>query len=54
MAKIKTFLFTDEEYEKVKAYFPNDYEKRIQNLDDYIQSKGAKIQRFCCYLKKLG
>lgn len=44
-------LFTDEEYEKVKAYFPNDYEKRIQNLDDYIQSKGAKYKDFVATLK---
>ena len=44
-------LFTDEEYEKVKAYFPNDYEKRIQNLDDYIQSKGAKYKDFVATLR---
>lgn len=43
--------FTDEEYEKVKTYFPNDYEKRIQNLDDYIQSKGAKYKDFVATLK---
>lgn len=44
-------LFTDEEYEKVKTYFPNDYEKRIQALDDYIQSKGAKYKDFVATLK---
>ena len=44
-------LFTDEEYEKVKAYFPNDYEKRIQALDDYIQSKGVKYKDFVATLK---
>lgn len=44
-------LFTDEEYEKVKAYFPNDYKKRIQALDDYIQSKGAKYKDFVATLK---
>ena len=44
-------LFTDEEYEKVKAYFPKDYEKRIQALDDYIQSKGAKYKDFVATLK---
>ena len=44
-------LFTDEEYEKVKAYFPNDYEKRIQALDDYIQSKGKKYKDFVATLK---
>lgn len=44
-------LFTDEEYEKVKAYFPDDYKKRIQALDDYIQSKGAKYKDFVATLK---
>lgn len=44
-------LFTDEEYGKVKAYFPNDYEKRIQALDDYIQSKGKKYKDFVATLK---
>lgn len=44
-------LFTDAEYEKVKAYFPNDYAKRIQALDDYIQSKGVKYKDFVATLK---
>lgn len=44
-------LFTDEEYEKVKAYFPNDYTERIQALDDYIQSKGKKYKDFFATLK---
>ncbi len=43
--------FTDEEYEKVKAYFPNDYEERIQSLDDYIQSKGKKYKDFFATLR---
>ena len=44
-------LFSDEEYEKVKAYFPNDYEQRIQNLDGYIQSTGKKYKDFVATLK---
>lgn len=43
--------FTDEEYEKVKAYFPNDYKERIQALDDYIQSKGKKYNDFFATLR---
>lgn len=43
--------FTDEEYEKVKAYFPNDYTERIKALDDYIQSKGKKYKDFFATLK---
>ena len=43
--------FTDEEYEKVKAYFPKDYTERIQALDDYIQSKGKRYKDFFATLK---
>lgn len=43
--------FTDAEYEKVKAYFPNDYEERIQSLDDYIQSKGKQYKDFFATLR---
>lgn len=43
--------FTDEEYEKVKTYFPNDYTERIQALDDYIQSKGKKYKDFYATLR---
>lgn len=43
--------FTDEEFEKVKAYFPNDYMDRIQSLDDYIQSTGKKYKDFFATLK---
>ncbi|MCI9245606.1 MAG: hypothetical protein HFJ30_00390 [Clostridia bacterium] len=43
--------FTDEEYEKVKTYFPKDYAERIQALDDYIQSKGKKYKDFFATLK---
>lgn len=42
---------TDEEFEKVKAYFPNDYMERIQSLDDYIQSTGKKYKDFFATLK---
>lgn len=47
----KNVKFTDEEYEKVKAYFPNDYAERIQALDDYIQSKGKKYKDYFATLK---
>ena len=43
--------FTDEEYKKVKAYFPKDYAERIQALDDYIQSKGKRYKDFFATLK---
>ena len=47
----RNVLFTDEEYEKVKAYFPKDYTERIQALDDYIQSKGKRYKDFFATLK---
>lgn len=37
-------FFTEEQYQKLKNEFPNDYEKRIENLDDYMQSHGAKYK----------
>ena len=42
--------FTDEEFEKVKAYFPKDYMRRIQSLDDYIQQTGKKYKDFVATL----
>lgn len=42
---------TDEEYQKIQKIFPNDYKKRIQTLDDYIQSKGKRYKDFVATLK---
>lgn len=44
-------LLTDDEYIKIQKLFPNDYIKRIQTLDDYIQSKGKKYKDFVATLK---
>ena len=44
-------LLTDDEYIKLQQLFPNDYIKRIQILDDYIQSKGKKYKDFVATLK---
>lgn len=35
-------LLTDDEYQKLQERFPNDYQKRIQNLDDYLQQHADK------------
>ena len=35
-------LLTDEDYEKLKAEFPDDYRERIARLDEYIASSGKK------------
>lgn len=37
-------LLTEEEFEKLKAKFPADYEKRINALSGYIASKGTKYK----------
>lgn len=33
-------LLSDEDFEKLKAEFPNDYQKRIDRLSEYMQSTG--------------
>lgn len=47
----KNVKFTDNEFEKVKEYFPKDYMQRIQDLDDYIQRTGKKYKDFFATLK---
>lgn len=47
----KNVKFTNEEFEKVKEYFPKDYMQRIQDLDDYIQRTGKKYKDFFATLK---
>ena len=43
--------FTDEQYEKLKKEFPDDYEKRIQNVDDYVQSTGKKYKDYLATIR---
>lgn len=40
----KNVFFTNEQYRKLLNEFPNDYNERIQRLDDYIQSSGKKYK----------
>ena len=37
-------LLSDEEMEKLKSEFPNDYQKRIENLSGYMESKGKSYK----------
>lgn len=37
----RNVLLTDNEYEKLKEEFPKDYERRIQDLSYYIETKGV-------------
>lgn len=49
--EFKNVKLTDEEYLKIQKTFPNDYAKRIQSLDDYIQSHGKKYKDFVATLR---
>ena len=40
----KNVLLSDEDMEKLKTEFPDDYEERIERLSEYIESKGAKYK----------
>lgn len=44
-------LLTDEQYEKLKTEFPNDYEKRIENTDVYVQSTGKKYKDYLATIR---
>ena len=44
-------LLTDEQYEKLQKEFPNDYEQRIETLDEYIQTHGAKYKDFLAVIR---
>ena len=37
-------LLSDEDYQKLKEEFPNDYRERIARLDEYIASTGKKYK----------
>lgn len=43
--KFNNVLLSDDELEKLKEKFPNDYEMRINDLSYYIDSKGNKYKR---------
>ena len=40
----KNVLLTDADMEKLKAEFPDDWEKRIERLSDYIESTGKSYK----------
>lgn len=40
----KNVLFTDEDFEKLKTEFPNDYEERIERLSEYMASTGKSYK----------
>ena len=48
----KNVLLSDEEMLKLKTEFPNDYEKRIENLSEYIASSGKKYKSHLATIRK--
>lgn len=42
--EFQNVLLTDDEMEKLKQKFPSTWERWIQRLDEYIESKGAKYK----------
>ena len=40
----KNVLLSDEDMEKLKIEFPNDYEERIERLSSYVESTGKKYK----------
>ncbi len=36
----KNVLLSDEDFEKLKAEFPRDFERRIERLSEYMESSG--------------
>ena len=47
----KNVLLTDEQYEKLKNEFPNDYEKRIEEVSIYCQSHGKKYKDYLATIR---
>lgn len=40
----KNVLLTDDDFEKLKAEFPGDYEQRIESLSEYMESSGKSYK----------
>jgi len=47
----KNVLLSDEDLEKLKKEFPNDWENRIENLSSYMQSKGKTYKDHLCTIR---
>ena len=44
-------LLSDQEYEKLKNEFPNDYKERIERLSEYVASSGKKYKSFLATIR---
>ena len=47
----KNVLLSDQEYQILQEEFPNDYEKRIEDVSCYIESTGKKYKNFLATIR---
>ena len=47
----KNVLLSDEELEKLKAEFPNDYEQRIERVSEYCASTGKSYKNYLATIR---
>ena len=47
----KNVLLSDDELQKLKNEFPEDWERRIEDLSEYIASKGKKYKNFLATIR---
>lgn len=48
----KNVLLSDEDMEKLKQEFPNDYQERIEAVSEYVASSGKKYKDFLATIRK--
>ena len=48
----KNVLLSDEELEKLKTEFPNDYQERIERVSEYVASTGKTYKNFLATIRK--
>lgn len=48
----KNVLLSDEEFEKLKNEFPNDYQKRIEAVSEYCASSGKTYKNYLATIRK--
>lgn len=48
----KNVLFSDDEFEKLKTEFPNDWNERIERLSEYIASSGKSYKNHLATIRR--
>ena len=47
----KNVLLSDEQMEKLKTEFPNDYQERIERLSEYCESSGKTYKNYLATIR---